>query len=246
MGDDPECPVPEPLGQGALVVRFDRPRYAVIPTRNRPEVLMGCVQSIQPQVDEVIVINNGDSPLRELPHSVIEFRNPMQPVNLSRLWNQGLDLAARRATGILRKVESDRRPTEWDVAILNDDTVIELDWFSTVVTGMRTMGAVAGCTGPVPKPVLHTKAQPVSLFYRLQGWAFVLAGEKRIRADEKLLWWCGDDDLDWTSRENGGTAMVPGPAARHILPNGSFTPELHEQAGKDMATFVAKWGIRPW
>lgn len=223
-------------------MKFDRPRFAVIPTRNRPEVLMDCLHSIQSQVDEVIVINNGDDPIRELPHSVIEFRNPMQPVNLSRLWNQGLNLAERRVTSQF----GFQGVSSWDVAILNDDAVVPPGWFGRVSHVMHQVGAAAGCSGPVRQPLVRTKAGPVPLHTRMQGWAFILAGELNIRADERLLWWFGDDDLDWKARQQGGMVMVPGFPVEHRSANSNMTPDLHAQTGLDAQTFKEIWGEMPW
>jgi hypothetical protein len=41
---------------------------------------------------------------------------------------------------------------------------------------------------------------------------------------------------------------VPGLAVEHRCPNGSMheRPELGKQAGRDRATFKAKWGRTPW
>jgi hypothetical protein len=63
-----------------------------------------------------------------------------------------------------------------------------------------------------------------------------------------MAWWYGDDDLDWEAREKGGALLVPGIPVEHRDPNGAMRdrPELHAQAGRDRATFKAKWGRTPW
>ena len=37
------------------------PRYAVIPTANRPQVALQAIGAIAPQVDTVYIIDNGDN-----------------------------------------------------------------------------------------------------------------------------------------------------------------------------------------
>ena len=80
----------------------------------------------------------------------------------------------------------------------------------------------------------------------MTGWAFMLAGEKGITADERLVWWFGDDDLDWKSRQAGGTLRIPGYPVQNRFPNGQHTGEREEQASRDRATFESIWGRAPW
>lgn len=222
------------------------PRFAVIPTKpltpERLDLLERCVQAISPQVDRIFLIDNtlgGDVAFGHVPEAyanVTGLHNPISPVNLSALWNYGLDAVLSRTTA-----------TRWDVAILNDDAIVPAGWFDAVSGAMRANDAAAGCGrnhhGGV---IVHREAKPVSLFIRMTGWAFILAGEKGARANEQLKWWFGDDHLDWLSRKLGGVVVVPGFEAEHLAENGQVTPELQEQIAKDAAAFVAYWGMRPW
>lgn len=222
------------------------PRFAVIPSKPRSmgrlRLLDRCIEAIQPQVDQIFLIDNtedgslGDAPV---PENLTVQWEPLAPVNLSYLWNVGLTLAWQKAQEL--SAES------WDVAILNDDAIVPGGWFDVVSGAMRAHGAAAGCSRNHHGGVLvHREAKPVNLFYRMSGWAFILAGEKGARANEQLKWWFGDDHLDWLSRKLGGVAVVPGYEPEHLAENGQVTPELQEQIAKDAAAFVAYWGMRPW
>jgi glycosyltransferase involved in cell wall biosynthesis len=227
------------------VVLLVIPRYAIVLTHNRPELLTQCVAAIRAQADVVLVIDNASDPpvaLDDFPDPVnilTLIRDPEQPPNLSRLWNRGFDRIMNRALS-----------PEWDVAVLCDDVIVPDGWFETVATGMRANGAAAASThqwSEVHTPILK-KAPDNDLNNRMCGWAFVVAGEKNLRADEDLKWWWCDTDMDWQARNNGGMVIVPGPVAKNIHPN-DFTyrvPGLAEQTGVDGLTFTRKWGGRPW
>jgi len=165
-------------------------------------------------------------------------------VNISRWWNMGLDYIDtwnRFAKGF------GFAANKWDVAILNDDAIVPEGWFDAVSGTMRQMGVAAGCSGaPGGMPVLHTQPGPVSLDTRLCGYAFMLAGERGLRADERIKWYFTDDYLDWESRKLGGMVNIPGFQVRHLYPNGQVTPEIHAQIAQDAQTFVDIYGMRPW
>jgi glycosyltransferase involved in cell wall biosynthesis len=215
------------------------PRFAIIPTRNRSEVLSRCLAAISPQVQGVVIINNGGTidcglPVN-IPYGTSVLYHEEQPPNLSKLWNMGLDYVENFVTNVT---------DVWDVVILNDDAIVPEGWFDAVSEGMRKVGAAAGCSGPASAH--HTEPGPVPLWTRLQGFAFVLAGERGLRANEDIHWYFTDDYLDWESRKLGGMVMVPGFPVDHLHPNGQMTPELHAQCAKDAQTFVDIYGMRPW
>lgn len=80
----------------------------------------------------------------------------------------------------------------------------------------------------------------------MQGFAFILAGERGLRADEQFVWYCGDDDLGRRAAMEGGMVMVPGFHVNHLYPNGQITHELAGAIAGDMQRYVDKWGGRPW
>jgi hypothetical protein len=216
-------------------------RAAVIPTRNRHDLLADCINSVIDQVDRVIVIDNlSDPPIDPEPwHGKVGVISlPVDPPNISVLWNVGLDLVAGST------------PTDvWDVAVLNSDVVIPAGWVEALSTAMRSTTAVLAYPDQFggTRQILHTEARPVDLHTRITGYAYLLRGEAGLRLDESMAWWYSDDDLDWRAREQGGALLVPGHPVEHRTPNGSMyeRPELHDQAVSDRTTFITKWGKAP-
>lgn len=235
-----------------------RPRGVIIPTYNRPDVLVRCVQAIGPQVEIVYIVNNGeefaDEYYDQFGVNVVVNMSKVSPPNLSLFWNQGLDYIQHWVQAPLPESvyewlglpdESQApRPTQWDVAILNDDAIVPEGWFDAVSEGMRGAQCAAGCSGPVS--VVHRDPGPVPLHTRLFGPAYIVAGELGLRGNEAIKWWYTDDWMDWESRKLGGTVMVPGFQVQHLYPNGNMTPELQVQAAKDGETFRTHYGMAPW
>lgn len=211
-------------------------RFATVPTNGR-DCIEQCLDALIPQVDVVLVVETMGC---VLPRRANVARHVDRgPANISRWWNHGLRWAEYRA----QRAGHD----SWDVAVINDDVILPDGWFDAVSAGMRETGAAAASSGGRgPSPILHTEPGPVDLLTRMQGFAFMLAGEKRLRVDERLVWWYGDDMLDWTARQNGGTLMVPGFHVTHLFPNGQMTADKHVQAGIDALTFKNHWGMTPW
>lgn len=219
-------------------------RAVVIPTRNRHDMLADCINSVVDQVDRVIVIDNlSDPPIDPDPwHGKVGVVSlPIDPPNISTLWNVGLALAdagAHRAGC-----------EQWDVAVLNSDVTVPPGWVEALSEAMRSTSAVLAYPDQHGgrEQILHTRAEPIDLRQRITGYAFMLRGEAALRLDEDLAWWYGDDSLDWTAREMGGALLVPGIPVEHRAPNASIAerPELAEQAARDRQTFITKWGKAP-
>lgn len=223
---------------------MDRYTFAIIPTNGRP-CHKRAFAAIREQVDRVIIVEGGPD-AKTIEHQFV-VREP--ELNISRWWNLGLTLAASQ----MQDINQERRNagagdlTKWDVAIINDDAIVPEGWFRAVSEKMREMKAAAACSGtPYAMSSFHTHAGPVDLHTRMQGYAFVLAGEKGVRANEKLKWYFSDDHVDWMSRQLGGMVNIPGYVVEHLHPNGQMTPELQAQTAEDAAEFVAYWGARPW
>jgi len=212
-----------PDQEGDSMIRL---RYAVIPTRDRPQDFADCVAAIAPQVDAVLVIAHEDDAwayayehLR--PDDWQIYYHPDGPPNISRMWNLGLDEAHYRAKG---------RP--YDVAVLNDDVIVPPDWFDRVTEAMLLEDASAGCVRRV-----HDR--------RMTGYAFILNGDDGLRADEQFQWWAGDDDLERQASALGGVALADGPDVEHRHPNSTTVGVLAEVAREDLVRFEQKWGHRP-
>lgn len=227
-------------------------RFAVVVTHNRPALLVECVNAIAPQVDTVIVIDNASDPAVELGsllvdtpegHNVALVTVPDQPVNLPRLWNKGIDIAAVLASNYFDD------PGPCPIAVLCDDAIAPPGWFDAVIKAMEDTGAAVGCSSPWPGAgtVLKT-AHDSDLMGRMTGWAWILNPDTSVRPDESMAFWFCDTDVDWQARLQGGMVTVGGYPVENRLPNDHLThvPGLAEQAGRDGEAFAAKWGARPW
>jgi hypothetical protein len=212
------------------------PTYAVIPTEGRP-CLHDCVAALADQVDlTVLVCTNGYDGLNTATPVAQVHDTDLVP-NISRWWNIGLESVALLA--------QNKWLDRWNVLVVNDDTVMAPGSVATLTAGLRKYdGAQLAFPGLRSAEGLMRHPNPI----RITGWCFALRGEAGLRADEELAWWAGDNDLDWRARQSGGTVVVPGVDHQHLHPNGYTVarPDLTEQAGKDMARFVEKWGRPAW
>jgi len=233
--------------------------YAVIPTHNRHDDLADLLDSIPPDV-HVVVIDNASEPdvqfalpLRFLGRRIQVLRDEEQPPNLSRLWNLGLDWSER-----LHRLDDgtlpDEQPLEeYAVAILNDDVVLPPVFLKLMAEELVKHNVDIAFPGGIGDRCWVNEHQPFpGVGLRMTGWCFVVRGSSGLRADESLRWWCGDDDLQAQAVMNSrGTVRVgmfghQAEGLRHKYPDESTIGVLREQTDADMATFVAKWGRRPW
>lgn len=171
-------------------------RYAVIPTRDRPEKYRLCVRSIAPQVDEVVTVAHHSPPyVGEVGRTVVPYDE--EPPNISRMWRLGLDACARLAH------EAEGDDAQWLVAILNDDVQVEPSWFDLIEEAMLRDRTVLGCgAGPAGHSMIT-------------GWAFVLRGNT-IRPDESWGWWGSDNHIHEQAMTYwGGWSRVPRARAYH-------------------------------
>lgn len=227
--------------------------YAVIPTRDRHDMLVDCIESLLagPQVMRIVVVDNGsEQPVSAGPWGdwVTVVRWPEDPPNISRLWNLGLAWVAADMQRMQQR--GGLGWEEWDVLVVNDDVICPPDLVETLRKRMRARGATMAYPDQSGgrEEALHTVPGPVPLGQRITGYAFMLRGETDLRADESMAWWFSDDSLDWEARERGGSLLVPGIPVQHRAPDvqTNARPELVEQTRRDRETFINRWGKAPW
>jgi hypothetical protein len=224
-------------GQAPAEKTWTVPRYAIVPTRNRPARLLALVYALSDQCDHIVVLDNASDPPVDAAKlkfaagnaTVTVLRDDEQPPNLSRFFNLMLDQCGQPAG------------EPFDVAVLNDDDVVPAGWYDACSTGLRGHGTALIAHTAHTEPALLTDIHndPRN---RMCPHAFVMRGEAGLRADESLRWWFGDTDLDLRARQAGGVLSVQGPTVINAHANQTTNGELAEQARRDHATFVAKWG----
>lgn len=215
------------------------PRYAIIPTHNRPELLTALVASLGRQCDRIIVLDNASEPPvdeKQLQAAagipILVLRDEEQPPNLARFWNVMFEQVAEQAKG--------QGVTEWDVAVLNDDSIVPASWYDACSSALHDhKTAVIAHTSPTT-PALLTELhnQPGN---RMTPHAFVIRGELGMRADERMKWWYQDSDLDLRARLAGGVLSVKGPTVVNSKANQTTVGFLAGQAQADHAVFTEKW-----
>lgn len=216
------------------------PTWAVVPSEGR-DSLRDCLTSLRGQVDGIVVVANGKLSGSEVDGADVTTPDPGPDRNISRWWNLGIDH--------LSELARSNGTEQWNVLIVNDDVVVPPGTVATLASRMRAYRATMAYPNQSDgNEILWTRATQVNLHHRITGYAFMIAGESGLRADENLVWWFGDDDLDWRAREMNGALLVPGCAVEHKTPNGYTVAnmDLQIQTGIDRATFAEKWGKTPW
>lgn len=223
------------------------PTWAVIPSDGR-DCLRDCLISIRDQVEDVIVVLNGDRTINDIAyllgyphHPPMMIRDTAGEPNISRWWNLGLRTAEEMAARHNLRC--------WNVLVLNDDVVCPPQLVEFLSVALRDTSAVLAYPDQYggQELVLHGEARAVDLTQRITGYAWMIRGEEEIHLDEGLVWWYGDDDLDWRCRQRGGSLLVPGCAVQHESPNGwqAKHPELIAQTQLDRQYFFEKWQRLP-
>ncbi len=231
-------PPPVTVEQRDAAVKRDWtvPRYAIVPTHNRPQMLTALVASLGRQCDRIVVLDNASTPPVDEEQlqtaagvPVLVLRDEEQPPHLSRFWNVMLGAVDEWA-------DSD----VYDVAILNDDAVVPAGWYDACATALRghDTAVIAHTASTTPPLLTELHNDPGN---RMAPHAFVIRGELGHRADESLRWWYFDTDLDLRARISGGVLSVPGPRVINARANTTTVGPLAEQAAKDQTTFEAKW-----
>lgn len=220
---------------------------AVVPTKNRHELVRGLMKSLVGQVDHIIVVDNNDvadSYDDVHPTWVGRIHVPGYPPNLSALYNTGIHAARAYVHSFVNA-----HATAWNVALLNDDVVCPSGWTESLDAALRETSAALAYTDRMGRTerVLYT-TPPIGQHDAATVWACVMRGELGIGFDEAMQWWYSDNDLDLRCRRLGGTVAVPGPIPQHLHPSEQTMRDavLSAQAHRDGETFNAKWAGVSW
>lgn len=86
-----------------------------------------------------------------------------------------------------------------------------------------------------------------TLWNRVPGVCFMVAGELGLRFDPEFRWWYSDDDLEMQARLLAPVAIVGRAGVSLTHPTGHcLSVEQELWAIEDRAKFVAKWDREPW
>lgn len=215
--------------------------YAVIPSINRRETLTDLVNVLVNDGVHVIVVDTGYAePLNfggawQTRITILEDKR--EPKSISRWWNMGLTWAD------MIQWDSADDGNEYVVAVINDDVVAQpglVQGLADAIIRHDVVTSFPDVWGVGHDVVLR---QPSGL--RMSGYCFALRGSANLRADERLLWWYGDNMLEWEALRSGGVVLVGGLTIQHLYPSSTTVGELAEQAGRDHDTFVSIWGCAP-
>ena len=135
--------------------------------------------------------------------------------NIQKWWNLGIDRATKLGATT--------------IAILNDDAIMPDDWFDFIE----------------PRLVDHSGASGLRFgtHAKISGYAFALNANDGIRADERFVWWYGDDDIEQQCRNKRGFLIIPGFEVGNKYANSS-APMMRKQIRRDRWSYQNKWGIR--
>jgi hypothetical protein len=186
--------------------------WLTIPTGTRRQYLADIINESQISPEKIVIVHTVESEPIEGVNNIWD----LEPVNIHRWWNRGIDLA--RASG-----------ADY-IAVLNDDLKLKNNPINKIAYEMNKLRATLG--------------YPLPYTGHIPGYCWVLDVKSNIRADENFRWWFGDDDIRIRAALQGEIAYVPA-EVEHIHPNHltSTNEELMELTKADKEYFKKKWNI---
>lgn len=211
--------------------------WAVIPSKERRTELVALVAQLVSDDVNVVIVDTGYEPRLDFDESdqihIIRF---IDHLNISFWWNVGLGYVAA----------SEKFSGDYVVAVLNDDVIVPENFVQSLASALERHDVVAAFPDVYGLNTDYTLTWPVRDGLRMSGFAFALHSKAGIMADERFVWWYGDNDIEWQARQKGGVVLVGGLKIQHLYPNSTTTAELAQQAGRDREAFIEKWGQPPW
>jgi hypothetical protein len=184
--------------------------WLTIPTGTRRQYLADIIKESQISPEKIVIVHTVESEPIEGVNNIWD----LDPVNIHRWWNRGIDVA--------RTFGADY------IAVLNDDVVLKNNPINKIAYGMNKLKATLG--------------YPLPYAGHIPGYCWVLDIKSNIRADENFRWWYGDDDIRLKAKELGEVVYIPA-EVEHLHPNHltSTNEELMELTKADQTYFEEKW-----
>ena len=186
--------------------------WLTIPTGTRRQYLADIINESQISPEKIVIVHTVESEPIEGVNNVWD----LDPVNIHRWWNRGIDIA--------RTFGADY------IAVLNDDLRLKNNPINKIAYGMKKLDAVLG--------------YPLPYSGHIPGYCWVLDIKSNIRADENFRWWYGDDDIRLKAKEIGEVVYIPA-EVEHLHGNHltSINEELMELTKADQIYFEKKWNL---
>jgi hypothetical protein len=184
--------------------------WLTIPTGTRRQYLADIINESQISPEKIVIVHTVESEPIEGVNNVWD----LDPVNIHRWWNRGIDIA--------RTFGADY------IAVLNDDLRLKNNPINKIAYGMKKLDAVLG--------------YPLPYSGHIPGYCWVLDIKSNIRADENFRWWYGDDDIRMKAKEIGEVVYIPA-EVEHLHGNHltSINEDLMKLTIADKEYFEKKW-----
>jgi hypothetical protein len=186
--------------------------WLTIPTGTRRQYLADIINESQISPEKIVIVHTVESEPIEGVNNIWD----LDPVNIHRWWNRGIDVA--------RTFGADY------IAVLNDDLRLKNNPINKIAYGMKKLDAVLG--------------YPLPYTGHLPGYCWVLDIKSNIRADETFRWWYGDDDIRMKAKEIGEVVYIPA-EVEHLHGNHltSINEDLIKLTVADKEYFEKKWNL---
>jgi hypothetical protein len=186
--------------------------WMTIPTGTRRQYLADIINESQISPEKIVIVHTVESEPIEGVNNVWD----LDPVNIHRWWNRGIDIA--------RTFGADY------IAVLNDDLRLKNNPINKIAYGMKELKGTLG--------------YPLPYSGHLPGYCWVLDIKSNIRADENFRWWYGDDDIRLKAKEIGEVVYIPA-EVEHLHGNHltSINEDLMQLTVADKEYFEKKWNL---
>ena len=182
--------------------------WLTIPSGDRRQYLPEIIKESQIPLNKIVIVHTVESEPIEGVNNIWD----LEPVNIHRWWNHGIDMARTSGADY--------------IAVLNDDLILKNNPINKIANRMHNTKSVIGY--PVPNIGI--------------GYCWVLDIKSNIRADENFRWWYGDEDIRMQATILGEVIYVPVEVNHlHPNQLTSDSKDLMELTKADEILFKTKW-----